>query len=72
MPGHADHTCFEADQVQKFFDNHLLLGYVQNTFVDQDIFDGSPVKSLNDLIFYEQLNFTDHIRKEITLNYNEV
>ena len=27
---------------------------------------------MNDLIFYEQLNVVEHIRKEVKLNYNEV
>lgn len=49
-----------------------MLGYVENTFVDQNIFNESPIKTLNDLTFYEQLNFYDHIRKDINLNYNEV
>ena len=52
--------------------DHFLIGYVENTFVDQEVFDENPVKSLNDLAFYDQLKFEDHIRKDIYLNYNEV
>ena len=50
----------------------MLVGYVANTFVEKTMFDQSPIRTINDLLFYEQLNFVDHVRKEITLNYNEV
>ena len=72
IPGYEDESCFSELEVETFYNNSFLLGYVSNSFVDQDIYGESPVKSLNDLVFYEQLNYKDHIRKEIMLNYNVV
>lgn len=43
-----------------------------NAFVNKTEFDENPVRSMNDVIFYEQLNYVEHLRKEVLLNYNEV
>lgn len=58
--------------MKEFFEGHLLLGYVTNAFVNKTEFHDNPVRSMNDVIFYEQLNYVEHIRKEVHLNYNEV
>ena len=43
-----------------------------NNYVDKTEFDVSPIRTLSDLLFYDQLNRVEHVRKEISLNYNEV
>ena len=58
--------------VSKYFDRHILTGYVTNNFVDQDIFNESPIRSVTDLVFSEQLDQFNNIRKEVKLNYNLV
>ena len=72
IPGYEKESCFSNETVATFMKDHFLIGYVENTFVDQEVFNENPVKSLNDLAFYDQLKFEDHIRKDIYLNYNEV
>ena len=34
IPGYELESCFGDEQVERFFDNTFLLGYVENTFVD--------------------------------------
>ena len=46
------------------------MGYVTNTYVNKTQFETKPIRTLNDMIFYEQLNTVEHIRKEVQLNYN--
>ena len=36
------------------------------------MFEEDPVVTLKDVIFYEQLEHSRNIRKEVILNYNEV
>jgi len=71
-PGYENDTCATSGEVTDFFNRHMLVGYVANNFVDKTEFSESPIRTLNDLLFYEQLNFVEHVRKEIQLNYNEV
>jgi len=48
------------------------MGYVSNTFVNKTMFGDDPIVTLNDVVFYEQLQLGRNIRKEVQLNYNEV
>ena len=41
------------------------MGYVTNTYVNKTQFETNPIRTLNDMIFYEQLNTAEHIRKEV-------
>ena len=53
----------------------MLVGYVSNTFVNKTMFARTgedPIVTLNDVIFWEQLEMGRNIRKEVQLNYNEV
>ena len=40
-----------------FFMTHMLMGYMSNTFVNKTMFDENPVNTLNDVVFYEMLDF---------------
>lgn len=72
IPGYENESCFSKEEVGNYFDRTILTGYVTNTFVDQEIFGESPIRSVNDLIFYEQLDVINNLFKEVKLNYNEV
>ena len=53
---------------------HMFVGYMTNTYVNKTQFDASPISTLNDVIFYEQLylDMDKRVIKEVQLNYNEV
>ena len=50
----------------------MIVGYTANTFVNKTTFHESPVSTLNDAIFYEQLKLGKNPLKEVQLNYNDV
>ena len=70
--GYEDAECATEAEVRRFFSQHMLIGYVANTFVNKTQFEGNPVRTLNDVIFYEQLDIDEHLGREVQLNYNEV
>jgi hypothetical protein len=53
MTGFENSTCADVTEVSEFFDNHILIGYVPNTFVNKTMFDDNPIRTLNDVVFYE-------------------
>ena len=71
-PGYESSECATKTQVERFFDSHIMIGYMANTFVNKMQFEKSPIDTLSDMLFYEQLSVGENIRKEIQLNYNEV
>lgn len=42
-----------------------MIGYMANTFVNKMQFEESPIDTLSDMLFYEQLSVGENIRKEI-------
>ena len=73
-PGYENATCASDKELDFFFMTHMFVGYMTNTYVNKTTFDGNPISTLNDVIFYEQLynDFDKRVIKEVQLNYNEV
>lgn len=71
-PGFEEAECADDQELQRFFAGHILIGYAANTFVNKTMFEESPIATLNDIVFYEQLDINQRQRKEVQLHYNEV
>ena len=52
-PGYENESCAPESGVKKFYEKHILVGYVANTFVNKTQFESSPIRTINDVIFYE-------------------
>ena len=53
IPGYENESCATPLEVRKFYEKHILVGYVANTFVNKTQFDTSPIRTVNDVLFYE-------------------
>ena len=51
--GYENENCAPAEGVKNFFERHVLVGAVANTFVNKTQFDSSPIRTISDIIFYE-------------------
>ena len=57
-PGYENATCATDQELAFYFATHILVGYTTNTFVNKTEFENNPVSTLNDAIFYLQLDQT--------------
>lgn len=48
---------------------HVIVGLTTNSYVDSLDYD-EPIKTVDDYIFYDQLDATSNTRREVILNYN--
>lgn len=48
---------------------HVIVGLTTNSYVDSTDYD-EPIKTVDDYIFYDQLDVTSNTRREVILNYN--
>ena len=69
IPGFETATCASPREMAFFMATHILIGLNTNSYVESLDYE-APIKTIDDYLFYEQLDANVNTRRQVELNYN--